>query len=207
MTARQLLLLLILGLSMGNSCVRLSHRIPERTYYSISVNAPSEEAPEDSPVLVFRTMSARAPYDGTEFVYHIKPDQWKTDFYHRFLTPPAGMLSAEMETWMEGSGLFSHVVGPGMMIEPGLELQGSLEALYGDYTTEPPEAVIKIRLLLLGRSGNAEAGWKVLLDHTYVGREPLKDRARPTLVAAWKTATQDVLASAVTDLRASIPRD
>jgi cholesterol transport system auxiliary component len=204
MSARTLLACLVLGLFLGSSCVRLSHKIPERTYYSISVTSPSEKAPAGAPVLLVRPISAQAPYAGTEFVYHIRPDQWKTDFYNRFLTPPAGILSAALESWMEGSGLFSHVVGPGTMIERRLELEGTLEALYGDYTTEPPEAIMKVRLLLLGPGGKEKGGRTVLLDRTYTERRPLPDRTRTALVAGWTSATEKIFALAVVDIRASI---
>jgi ABC-type uncharacterized transport system auxiliary subunit len=115
------------------------------------------------------------------------------------------MISTAVEDWMAGSGLFSHVVGPGLLVESPFALDGSLEAIYGDYAVDPPEAVLRMRLVFTYR--DPQKGQTVLSDRTYAAGQPLRDRTRAALVEGWTQAAEKLLAEAAADLRSSLPNE
>ena len=77
-----------------------------------------------------------------------------------------------------------------------------LRALYGDYRTGEPAAVMEIQFTLtaLHQPGNG-----ILLDHSYPARVPLDGRSPADLVTGLNAALKDILTSLTADLREALP--
>lgn len=56
-----------------------------------------------------------APYRNNEFLYRLKDNQIKHDFYHLFATSPDQQITHNTITWLQDSNLFAHVASASMM--------------------------------------------------------------------------------------------
>ena len=149
--------------------------------------------------LLAATVTAAAGFDNRGLVYKVGPEQYESDFYNEFAAPPARLLADQAAQYLDRRSLKVRAVkSPGLVIaEFGLETY--LEAIYGDFTVDPPEAVIAIRFTLNDLRPVAP---RVLLDGTYRQRRPLAAKDPVSLVTAMNEALSAILA----DLRRDIDK-
>jgi ABC-type uncharacterized transport system auxiliary subunit len=197
----------IVGLPGLTGCVKLAHKTPPANHYLLSVTPPAaagheaEAAASRPPVLVVDAIESDPPFDGEELLYRSSETQWQQDYYNRFLATPGGMVTEAVRRWLQAAGLFGSVVATGALAEPDYALRGRLRALYGDYRTGKPAAVMEIEFTLtaLHQQGNA-----VLLDRSYPARVPLDGRSPADLVTGLNTALKDILTSLTADLHEAL---
>ncbi len=142
-----------------------------------------------------------AGYDNRGLVYRLGPDRYDTDFYNEFLAPPARLLVDQATQYLAAHNRRVRVVKtPGLTLaDYGLETY--LESLYGDFTVDPPRAVINIRFTLNDLRGAAN---KVVWDKTYRREEPVAAKDAAGLVAAWNLALGDLMAELNRDIEQSV---
>jgi cholesterol transport system auxiliary component len=195
------------GLSGVTGCVKLAHKTPPANHYLLGVTPPAAAGPGQEastslqPVLAVHAIESDPPFDGEELLYRTSDTKWQQDYYNRFLATPGGMVTEAVRRWLQAAGPFGGVVGTGAPAEPDYALRGRLRALYGDYRTGEPAAVMEIEFTLtaLHQQGNA-----VLLDRSYPAQVPLAGRSPADLVTGLNAALKDILTSLTADLREAL---
>ena len=97
-------------------------------------------------------------YADRSFVYRTSTAAYEADFYNQFLIAPDSMISEELRKGLAASELFKYVVGPSNSLQPNYVLEGSINALYGDFRDPSrPAAVLEIEFFLYNQDAGAPA--------------------------------------------------
>jgi ABC-type uncharacterized transport system auxiliary subunit len=82
---------------------------PEVHYYALSVPLPENAPPAGAPSLMLRRFVARDPFGQEAMVF--RSGSYKVSFYgyHRWIAPPANLISDWTLRYLRGAGLFSQV--------------------------------------------------------------------------------------------------
>ncbi len=185
-------------------CVKLPHKTPPVNHYLLGVQPPAAAGHEATantslqPILVVDAIESDPPFDGEELLYRSSETQWQQDYYNRFLATPGGMLTEAVRRWLQATGPFGSVVGMGALAGSDYALRGRLRALYGDYRTGEPAAVMEIEFTLIALHQRGEG---MLLDRSYPARVPLDGRSPGDLVTGLNSALKDILTTLTADLR------
>lgn len=99
--------LLAAGLLLG-AC-NLGKPGPEVHYYALSVPLPEVAPPAGAPSLMLRRFVARDPFGQEAMVF--RSSSYRVSFYgyHRWIAPPANLISDWTLRYLRGAGLFSQV--------------------------------------------------------------------------------------------------
>ncbi|HEY7166012.1 MAG TPA: ABC-type transport auxiliary lipoprotein family protein [Candidatus Binatia bacterium] len=195
--SRELLLLLL----FISGCVNLQRSYPDRHYFALEAAAVEKPAnPGGSGILEVSNLSISRRYEGQNFVYRTSDTGYETDFYNNFLILPAAMITEEVRKSLEQSRLFAYVIGPSSDLPANYVLEGSVNALYGDFSSSGPKAVIEIQFFL---TQSASADNQVLLAKTYSQSAPVASKTPEALVKGWDQALNAIIASLITDIDAT----
>lgn len=188
----------ILGaLLLATACLAQPH--PAKNNYNLRVEAPQAAArpSADRRTLLIGTVTAAAGFDNRGMVYKVGPDRFESDFYNAYVAPPARLLADQSSQYLDqASSRFRVVKTPGLTLaQYGLETY--LEAFYGDYTLNPPQAVLAVRYTFNDLRGSAP---KVIWDKTYRSSAQLRDKTPDALAEAQGRALSEVLAELNRDI-------
>ncbi|OHB67971.1 MAG: hypothetical protein A2Y77_08465 [Planctomycetes bacterium RBG_13_62_9] len=171
----------------------------ESQYYVLEAARDREPALAriDAALAVHR-FSVDAAFAGRNLVYRRSEFRYETDYYHEVLIAPGTMIAERTRDWLADSGLFSRVLPASAGVKPTYTLEGSVTALYCDFTNESaPAAVVEIRFFLLGGPGADE---RVVFTQTYRAVSPVQDRTAKEFVAALNRSLVDILTRLEMDL-------
>jgi cholesterol transport system auxiliary component len=205
MKRHHILIALLLTALAASACVKLGGKPLEKRYYQISParTAQKADAPRDI-ILMVRRLSVSDLYNTRELVYRGAEERVDSDFYNMFFVNPGSMLTTELRRWLRESGQFSHIIEPGSMVVPTLTLEGTVNALYGDYSGDQPAAVVEMQFFVVDESTADNA---IVFSGSYAERVPVADAAPETLVKAMTQGVERVYASLETDLAAAPLKD
>jgi hypothetical protein len=155
-------------------------------------------SPSDA-VLRIRRFRVSPGFEGKGFVYRKGNLNYASDFYNEFFISPASMIAEEVDKWLKESGLFKYVTSSSSPVEPTMELEGVISALYGDYReTEVPKAVLEIQFFLVR---NASSRPVIVFQKTYHEESLIKGNSPDTLVEGWNLALEHILTKFETNLK------
>ena len=182
-----------------SGCVTLERSSPERHYFVIellqSANLP--EAASDL-VLSVGNMRISPRYADRSFVYRTSDTSFESDFYNQFLTSPDTMISEELRKGLAASRQFKYVLAPADTQQPNYVLEGSVNALYGDFRNpKQPAAVLELELFLYNENTNNSG---LLAQKRYLKSVPVNQRSPEALVKGWDQALQEIIAMLTADL-------
>jgi cholesterol transport system auxiliary component len=203
---RHLILIALLVTALAASaCVKLGGKPLEKRYYQISParTAQKADAPRDI-ILLVRRLSVSDLYNTRELVYRGAEERVDSDFYNTFFVTPGSMLTTELRRWLHESGLFSHIIEPGSMVVPTLTLEGTVNALYGDYSGEQAAAVVEMQFFVVDESTADNA---IVFSGSYAQRVPVANADPQTLVKGLTQGVESIYASLETDLAAAPLKD
>ncbi len=175
----------------------------EKTYYILKAarQAAPVEAHTDA-TLEVRRFSVDAAFADKGLVYRLDEFKYESDYYHQFLIAPGIMITEKTRAWLADSGLFAHVLPAGSRPQATYTLEGSVTALYGDFTNESaPTAVMEIRFFLLS---NTDAWETVAFAETYRAATPVPARTADALVAALNESLTEILTRLEADLQRTL---
>jgi len=200
-----ILIALVAAALAGSACVKLGGTPVAKQYYQISParTAPKAAAPRDI-VLMVRRLSVSDLYNSRELIYRGSGEQIESDFYNMFFINPSSMLTTELRRWLDESGMFAHIIKPGSMVVPGLTLEGTVNALYGDYSADRPAAVVEMQFFAVDESTPDN---DIVFSGHYTERIPLADADPLTLVKAMTQGVETIYATLETDLAAAPLKD
>ena len=151
----------------------------------------------EKPLKVSRFRAA-PQYENKGFVYRKGELDYESDYYNEFFTLPGAGISEEIRKWMVKSGIFRFVSD-----SPDVEglhylLEGSVTALYGDYTKgKTPLAVVEIRASLSLKDPDRS---RMIFQKTYGGQAALAGDTPEQLVRGWNEALINILAALEADI-------
>jgi hypothetical protein len=180
-------------------CIDVKQSYPDRRYYSLeAVRTGAERKGDSKAVLRVRRFSASRMYDGREMVTRTGRTTYDSDYYNVLFIPPAVQIGELARRWLQDSGLFRHVVGPGSSVPETQILEGNLVSLHGDYRSpNNPCAVLEVQFLLVSVTADPVS---VLLEKTYRQEIPLDKRDPEVLTQGWDEGLRRILARLEEDL-------
>lgn len=179
-------------------CVSLERSYPEKRYFVIEVKDAKSGNPEDGPILSIANLQISPRYADRGFVYRTSDAEYEADFYNQFLSSPAVMITEETRKALAALSKFKFVVGPASPLTANFVLEGSINALYGDFRKpSAPAAVLEIEFFLHNENpGNPG----IVLQKRYLKSVPLKERSPEALVRGWSEALEAITAMFVADI-------
>lgn len=201
MKRHAILIALLVTALAASACVKLGARPLEKRYYQIApTRTATKAAAPRKLVLMVRRLSVSDLYNTRELVYRSPEERIDSDFYNLFFVSPSNMLTTELRRWLRESGQFEHIIEPGSIAVPDLTLEGTVNALYGDYTSDRPAAVVEIQFFAVDES---TAENDIVFSGSYAERVPLADSSPQALVKAMTQGVEAVFTSLESDLAAA----
>ena len=151
-------------------------------------------------VLQVRRLHIASPYDGQEFVYRTRSNEFRSDYYNGFIAAPDHLLTAGLIAWISraGVGPFASVVDTESGIPARYVLEGNVTSLYGDYADKAaPKAVMSLKIFLFD-DGDANA--RVIFQKEYSAAAPIEPGSAESLVNGWGKAFRQILERITADL-------
>ena len=193
---RHAVLLLMIFVS---SCVTLERSYPDKRYFVIEIRDTAKAtATQNERVLLVSSLHISPRYAGTEFVYRTSDTSYESDFYNQFLSAPGTMISEEIRKGLATGSAFKYVIGPASDLTANYVLEGSVNALYGDFRDlNKPAAVLEIEFFL--RNADPEKSG-VVLHRLYSKSVAVGQRSPDALTKGWDQALEEIVAMLVADL-------
>jgi cholesterol transport system auxiliary component len=192
--------LALVGVCSG--CVSLERGYPDKRYFVLEAAAkPSPSNPSANETLQVSDMRVSPKYAGRSFVYRTSATVYESDFYNQFLVSPASLITEEVRKVLIESQLFQYVISSSNLLQPSYILEGTVNALYGDFRdANSPRAVLEMEFFLTSEIP-AKAG--ILMQKRYAKAVPVQGSSPEALVKGWNEALADIATSLAADLKAA----
>jgi len=194
------------ALLLAPGCLSVERSYPDKRYFvvaagdKIGVANPSANNPKG--VLQVSNMRVSPRYEGKSFVYRRSESSFEADFYNQFFASPGVIFTEEVRKGLAAAGVFQAVIGGASQLEPIYNLEGSVNALYGDFRDAgSPKAVLEMEFFL---TRDAAAKADIVIHRRYLKSVPVKGGSAEALARAWGQALDEILAALVDDLKASL---
>ena len=181
-------------------CVSIERSYPEKHYFVIEVPRGADPSnPVGERILSVAHLRISPRYADRNFVYRTSDAGYESDFYNQFLTSPDMMISEEIRKALAASHQFKYVLGPADAQQPNYVLEGSVNALYGDFRNpKQPAAVLEIEFFLYNEN-TANPG--IVTQKRYTKSVALNERSPEALVKGWDQALSEIVAALAADLK------
>jgi cholesterol transport system auxiliary component len=193
-------------LALCTACVGIEKSYPDKRYFVLEVSAnPSPANPTANETLEVSNIRISPRYADKSFVYRTSEAGYESDFYNQFLVSPAALITEELRKGLTGSQVFKHVIGSSNQSQPSYVLEGTINALYGDFrNANSPRAVLEMEFFLTSEIPGKPG---ILMQKRYAKSVPLTGRTPEALIKGWNEALEEILNSLVTDLKAIVLKD
>ena len=187
-----------------SACVSLERSYPEIRYFVIaipdSVNRSNSAA--GGRILLVSNLRISPRYADKNFVYRTSESGYESDFYDRFLTSPDLIIGEEVRKGLAASQVFKYVIGPSNQLQPNYVLEGSINALYGDFRNfNAPAAVLEMEFFVHNEEA-ANPG--IVMQKRYMKSIAISARSPEALVKGWNDALNEILTALAADLKAAL---
>jgi cholesterol transport system auxiliary component len=195
---------LLLALCAG--CVGFERSYPDRHYFVLEAAANlSRSNPSANETLQVSNIRVSPRYADRSFVYRTSEAGYESDFYNQFLVSPASLITEEVRKDLTASQVFKYVISQSSPLQPSYVLEGTVNALYGDFrNSNSPRAVLEMEFFLTSEIPEKPG---ILMQKRYAKSLPLTGRTPEALVKGWNEALEEILTSLVTDLKATALKD
>lgn len=182
-----------------SGCVSLERSYPDKRYFVIEIHNTDKAPPaKGDRVLLVSNLHISPRYAGTGFVYRTSETAYESDFYNQFFSTPGTMISEEVRKGLAAASVFKYIIGPSSQLTPNYNLEGSVNALYGDFRNlNAPAAVLEIEFFLRNEDP-ARPG--ISLHKRYVKSVPIGQKTPEALAKGWNEALEAIVAMLVADL-------
>jgi cholesterol transport system auxiliary component len=185
----------------GGGCLDLKKSYPEKRSFVIDVEAPPQDAPSNSAMVVKINKLRVSPlFAGRAMVYRVADLQYESDFYDEWFVPPGTLVTQQVQHWLSRSMGLQVVMAGTNHVEPTHLLEGTVTEFYGDFRAAP-EAVLGLELLLLDAGHDRQP----LFRRAYRQSMPLSERSSDALARGLTEALRAVLVDVVKDIAAADP--
>ncbi|MDV5168526.1 hypothetical protein [Photobacterium rosenbergii] len=168
-----LLVGVLAGCSVGDS-------IPQPTNYAMSASPPMVASARIGETLRIDHVRSVPPFNDTQMIYRLNEVRFEKDYYNRFISDPESILSNQLASWLQQSGLYDIIVLPSVHTPSNQVLQVTITKLFGDFRPgQQPTAVMEIQFFLVD---NTDYRPGVVFSKTYTSRIPIENKS-PLLLA------------------------
>ena len=173
--------------------------------YGFEVIRVSEELQtQGEGVLKVRYFAISRLFDTGEFIYRKSELRYVSDFYHRFLSPPNGLITEETRQWLSESGVFANVVGASSSVDYDYVLEGDIQTVYGDYRSKTqPNAVMEIEFIVINEHLKKDI---IIFRKKYLSVQPMAEMNASLLAEGFNACLAEILTNLEADLR-QLPRN
>jgi uncharacterized lipoprotein YmbA len=187
-------------------CVGIERSYPDKRYFVLEAPAnPTKSNPSTNETLQVSAIRVSPRYADRSFVYRTSDAGYESDFYNQFLVSPSSLITEEVRKGLTGSEIFKYVIGASNQSQPTYVLEGTVNALYGDFRNpDSPKAVLEMEFFLTSEIA-AKPG--ILMQKRYAKSLPLTGRSPEALVKGWNQALEDILTALAADLKAVTDKD
>ena len=192
---------LIAALGLIAGCVSMEKSYPDKRYFVLEASRGESAAnAKAGAVLLVSTLRVSPRYEGRSFVYRRGDGSFESDFYHQFLVSPGALLTEEVRRTLAQAQVAQYVIGTASQLEPTHNLEGSIDALYGDFRdVNAPKAVLEMEFFL---SKESLTKAEIVTRKRYVKSMAVVGRTPEALVKGWNDALNEILAALIADLKA-----
>jgi cholesterol transport system auxiliary component len=183
-------------------CVNLEKSYPDKRYFVLSAAdniAPANPTADHNGVLLVSNLRVSPRYEGRSFVYRRTEFNYESDFYNQFLVSPGAILTEEVRKAVARAQVFKIVIGGGSQLEPTYVLEGSVNALYGDFRdVGSPKAVLEMEFFLTNASATNAT---ILAQKNFSKSIAIAGRSPEALVQGWNRGLEEILTALAADLK------
>jgi ABC-type uncharacterized transport system auxiliary subunit len=188
-----------------SGCISIERSYPERHYFVLDIGRNEKSIPIADQtlngILEVSDLRISPRYQGQSFVYRISEAGYESDFYNQFLVAPAVLVTEEVRKALAESRVFAYVINSASQLPTTHRLEGTVNALYGDFRAGGAgRAVLEMEFFLTRPS---RTGTEIIMDKRYLQSVPLSRRSPEALVKGWDEALQAILTSLVADLKSA----
>ncbi len=182
-----------------SGCVTLERSYPDKRYFVIEIReAAKTPAAQSDRVLLVSNLHISPRYAGTAFVYRTSDTAYESDFYNQFLSAPGTMISEELRKGLAAQSAFKYIIGPSSELTANYVLEGSANALYGDFRDlNKPAAVLEIEFFLRNQDPEKSG---IVLHRRYTKSVAIGRRSPDALATGWNQALEAIVSMLVADL-------
>lgn len=201
---KDLILLVLLALCAG--CVSVERSYPDKHYFVLEAgtNTSSSDSSANETLQV-SSIRVSPRYADRGFVYRTSEAGYESDFYNQFLVSPAALITEEVRKDLTASQVFKYVISSSSPLQPSYVLDGTVNALYGDFRNiNSPRAVLEMEFFL---TSEIPAKPGILMQKRYAKSLPLTGRSPDALVKGWNQALEEILTSLAVDVKAATVKD
>jgi cholesterol transport system auxiliary component len=196
--------LCVAALLLLAGCVNIEKSYPDKRYFVLSAAdkiIPANPLDNRNGVLLVSNLRVSPRYEGRSFVYRLTESNFESDFYNQFLVSPGAILTEEVRKAVARAEVFKIVIGGGSQLEPTYVLEGSVNALYGDFRdTGSPKAVLEMEVFLTkGSPVNAD----VVAQKIYSESIAIAGRSPQALIQGWNRGLEKILTALTADLKSA----
>jgi cholesterol transport system auxiliary component len=188
------------------ACVGIERSYPDKRYFVLDAGAntnPSDSSTNE--ILQVSSIRVSPRYADRSFVYRTSESGYESDFYNQFLIAPAFLITEEVRKGLTGSHVFKYVISASSPLQPSYVLEGTVNALYGDFRdTGSPRAVLEMEFFL---TSEIPAKPGILMQKRYVKSIPLAGRSPEALIRGWNQGLEEILTALAVDLKAAVLKD
>jgi cholesterol transport system auxiliary component len=193
-------------LALCGGCIGLERSYPDKHYFVLDAGVNTN--PSDSSVnetLQVSSIRVSPRYADRSFVYRTSEAGYESDFYNQFLVSPTSLITEEVRKDLTASQVFKYVISSSSPLQPSYVLDGTVNALYGDFrNSNAPKAVLEMEFFLTSEIPEKPG---ILMQKRYAKSIPLSGRSPEALVKGWNQALEEILTSLATDLQAAALKD
>jgi len=187
---------------LSSGCVSFERSYPEIRYFVIAVPERSAQSnPGGEGVLALGPLRISPRYGDKNFVYRISESGYEADFYNQFLTAPDLLLGEELRRGLAATQVFKYVLGPSNQQPANYFMEGSVNALYGDFRNlNAPAAVLELEFFLHNENRENPG---IVLHKRYLKSLLVSGRSPEALVKGWNEALSEIISALSADLKAA----
>lgn len=182
-------------------CVSVEKGYPDKRFFVLEL--PRREAQGGAGaagVLMVSPLRVSPRYEGKSFVYRRSEANFEADFYNQFLVSPGPLLTEEIRRGLSQAQVAQYVVGAASQAEPTLVLEGTVDALYGDFRDlAAPKAVLEMEFFLAKESPTKA---EMIARRRYSRSVTVSGRTPEALVKGWNDALNEIATALAADLKA-----
>jgi cholesterol transport system auxiliary component len=180
--------------------VGIERSYPEKRYFALEVRADDNPAnPPGNETLEVSNLRVSPRYGDKNFVYRLSDVGYETDFYNQFLVLPGALITEEVRKSLANSQLFKHVISSSSQLQPSYVLEGTVNALYGDFRKLNASMAVLETEFFLNSTIPTKPG--IIMQKRYAKSVPLSGRSPEALVKGWNEALEAILTALVADLK------
>lgn len=192
-TAVPSLACICLAIVVLDGCVGLSRNYPEKHSYALEVVRQSQPfTPTLGTVLKIRRFHASPDVGFKNLVYRLSDARYEADFYNEWFVTPNVMLTQQVLNWLTEARLFEYVMDSSGPLSATHILGGTVTALYGDYRTTPPKAVLGLQLFVVHETSSHS---DIVLQREYRKEVEVAETTPEALVNGWNAAIRLILST------------